>query len=104
MIKYKKSKDFYDKKYNELKNNIDLFSNKVPLYNLFLDNNNLVTDSWYDSKRYNSSIQDNNNYTFIDYDLEKPKRILKCDKIILLPTKIQTKLLLDMLDSVQLFP
>jgi len=102
MIKYKKSKDFYDKKYNELKNNIDLFSNKVPLYNLFLDNNNLVTDSWYDSKRYNSSIQDNNNYTFIDYDLEKPKRILKCDKIILLPTKIQTKLLLDMLEGYRL--
>ena len=36
MVKYKKSKDFYNKKYNELKNNIDLFSNKVPLYNLFL--------------------------------------------------------------------
>ena len=49
MVKYKKSKDFYNQKYNELKNNIDLFSNKVPLYNLFLGNNNLVTDSWYDA-------------------------------------------------------
>ena len=102
MIKYKKSKDFYNKKYNELKNNIDLFSNKVPLHNLFLSNNNLVTDSWYNAKIYNSSIKDNNNYTFIDFDLERPAKILKCEKIILLPTDIQTKSLLNMLEGYRL--
>ena len=102
MVKYKKSLDFYNQKYNELKNNIDLFSNKVPLYNLFLGNNNLVTDSWYDAKIYNSSIKDNNNYTFIDYDLERPKKMLKCEKIVLLPTKIQTKSLLNMLEGYRL--
>jgi hypothetical protein len=63
MIKYKKTKDFYNQKYNELKNNIDLFSNKVPLYNIFLDNNELVTNSWYNAKIYNYSIKDNNNIT-----------------------------------------
>ena len=102
MVKYKKSLDFYNKKYNELKNNIDLFSNKVPLYNIFLSNNKLVTDSWYDAKIYNSSVKDNNNYTFIDYDLERPKKILKCEKIILLPTKIQIKSLLNMLEGYRL--
>jgi len=102
MVKYKKSLDFYNQKYNELKNNIDLFSNKVPLYNIFLSNNKLVTDSWYDAKIYNSSVKDNNNYTFIDYDLERPKKILKCEKIILLPTKIQIKSLLNMLEGYRL--
>ena len=102
MIKYKKSKDFYNKKYNELKNNIDLFSNKVPLHNLFLSNNNLVTDSWYNAKIYNSSIKDNNNYTFIDSNLEIPEKNLKCEKIILLPTKIQKKILLNMLEGYRL--
>lgn len=102
MVKYKKSKDFYNKKYNELKNNIDLFSNKVPLYNLFLSNNKLKTNSWYDAKTYNPLVNDNNNYTFIESELKIPEKILKCEKIILLPTEIQKKLLLNMLEGYRL--
>ena len=55
MIRKKKNKDFYDKKYNDLKNNINLYSKKIPLYNLFLNNsNNSNTNSWYDKKIYNT--------------------------------------------------
>lgn len=103
MIKKKKNKDFYEKKYNDLKNNIDLYSKKVPLYNLFLNNNNNInTNSWFDKKVYNTEINDNNVYEFIKSDIEIPDKILKCEKIILLPTKEQKELLLNMLEGYRL--
>lgn len=103
MIRKKKNKDFYQKKYNDLKNNIDLYSKKVPLYNLFLNNDtNSNTNSWYDKKIYNIDINDNNIYEFIKSELVIPDKILKCEKIILLPTKEQKNLLLNMLEGYRL--
>lgn len=104
MVKKKKHpKEFYENKYNELKDNINLYTKKVPLYNLFLKNKeNLNTNSWFDTEIYDNFDNDTNNYNFIDSSLEIPNKILKCDKIILLPTLQQKKLMLDMLEGYRL--
>ena len=113
-MKNKKKKNakinsFYVKKREDLKNSINTFSKKVPLYDLFLNKNNklkliesIKTDSWYDSKIYNRNTIDDNKYTFIESDIEKPKHIYKCEKIILLPTIEQKKILLNMLEGYRL--
>lgn len=113
-MKNKKKKNakinsFYVKKREDLKNSINTFSKKVPLYDLFLNENNklkliesIKTDSWYDSKIYNRNTIDDNKYTFIESDIEKPKHIYKCEKIILLPTIEQKKILLNMLEGYRL--
>ena len=72
---------------------------KVPLYNSFLDNNSINTNSWYDKKVYNTDTTDNNIYEFIKSELIIPDKILKCEKIILLPSKKQKNLLLNMLEG-----
>ena len=103
MIKKKKYNiEFYKKKYKDLENNIHLFSKKIPLYNLFLDNECIKTNSWYNTKVYNTNFNDENNYAFIDSTLkdnDKNEKLLKCDKIILLPSKKQQELLLNMLEG-----
>lgn len=102
--KKKHNKEFYKKKYKELEDNIHLFSKKIPLYNLFLDNKNIKTNSWYNEEVYSTNINDENNYTFIDSTIkdDKNEKLLKCDKIILLPTKKQQELLLNMLEGYRL--
>ena len=83
---------FYNNKYIELKNKINIYSEKIPLYNSFINNYSKKTNSWYDMNIYESYIIDNNNYTFKDYEFNKPKKLLKCEKIILNPTeKIEIK-------------
>ena len=104
MIKKRKKYniEFYKKKYKELEENIQSFSKKIPLYNLFLDNKSITTNSWYNTKVHNTNMKDENNYTFIDSTLKnnhKNEKLLKCDKIILLPTKKQQDLLLNMLEG-----
>ena len=102
--KKKHNKEFYKKKYKELEDNIHLFSKKIPLYNLFLDNKNIKTNSWYNEEVYSTNFNDENNYTFIDSTIKdnKNEKLLKCDKIILLPTKKQQELLLNMLEGYRL--
>jgi len=103
--KKKKSKQFYEEKFNYLKSCIDKHTENVPLYNLFLDNNTFInhtdynTNSWYNTKMYDTKNNDINKYEFIESNLVKPERILKCKKIILLPSDNQKKILLDMLEG-----
>ena len=93
---------FYNNKYIELKNKINIYSEKIPLYNSFINNYSKKTNSWYDMNIYESYIIDNNNYTFKDYEFNKPKKLLKCEKIILNPTHEQKKILLNMLEGYRL--
>ena len=64
---------FYNNKYFELKNKINIYSEKIPLYNSFINNYSKKTNSWYDMNIYESDIIDNNNYIFKDYEFNKPK-------------------------------
>ena len=103
--KKKKSKQFYEEKFNYLKSCINKHTENVPLYNLFLDNNTFInhtdynTNSWYNTKIYDTKNNDMNKYEFIESNVVKPERILKCKKIILLPSDNQKKILLDMLEG-----
>jgi len=103
-------KEFNEKKLKILKSSIKKFSKKIPLYNIFHNTKtNIKTHSFYDMSFYNTDVNDNNNYNFngnlkdepIDYD-SKSDKLIKCEKIILLPTDIQKKLLLDMLEGYRL--
>ena len=105
---YKKKKplkiEFLNSKLNDLKNNIEKFNTKVPLYNLFYDKN-LKTNSHFDIKIFKSNFIDNNKYIFkndINYDINSNEKLIKCKKIILLPSIEQKNLLLDMLEGYRL--
>lgn len=109
-MKYKKRKklksQFFNSKLNELKNNINEYTSKIPLYNIFIDSpTQLKTNSHFDMKVFNTDSIDNNNYIFkndIPYDDENKEKIIKCKKIIILPNKDQKILLLNMLEGYRL--
>ena len=89
----KKKNDIFNKEYDNLKNSINNYSKKVPLYNIFFnDSCDSRTDSFYDMKIYNVKNYDNNKYLFknnINYN--DNVKIIACDKIVLLPTIKQKK-------------
>jgi len=93
---------FFKQKLDELKNSINNFSNSVPLNNIFINKQIIDTKSFYDMNIYDYNIKDLNNYTF-NLDIpEIPDKIYKCIKVTLLPTPIQSKLLLKMMEGYRL--
>jgi putative transposase len=97
----KNKKEFYKNKLNILKDSILNFSKNVPLYNLFLEDKNIInTNSFYDMYSYKVNNIDNNNYTFYteNKNIEKEK-LFKCKKICLKPTLKQKEDLILMMEG-----
>ena len=92
-----------NQKYELLKNHIKEYSDKIPLYNIFFDNQNDVsTNSFYNMKEYNVDKHDNNMYNFknnIDNTKNRESEYTYCKKIILEPTLKQEKIISSMLDG-----
>lgn len=100
-LKNRKKIIFLDK-LNSLQNSISQFSKSIPLYNVFIDKNNVDTTSFFDMTIYNSSFYDNNNYTYNLEDVEISSKIYKCKKICLKPDQKQSKVLQNMLEGYRL--
>jgi len=102
---HSKNKKTRKTKQNALKKIILEKGKYVPHYNLFLDNinkNSIKTDSFYNMTFYeNTSFIDNNNYLF-KKEIENQDNIIKCDKVVLLPSKEQSISLLNMLEGYRL--
>ena len=96
----KKKKKYSQTKYKELVDRIKIHSEKIPLYNLFIDkkNDKIKTNSYYDMFIKNNHTIDNNKYDFKN-DLEPVDKIIACKKIILQPNNKQKNKLIDMLDG-----
>jgi len=96
----KKKKKYSQTKYKELVDRIKIHSEKIPLYNLFIDkkNDKIKTNSYYDMFIKNNHSVDNNKYNFRN-DLEPVDKIIACRKIILQPNNEQKNKLIDMLDG-----
>lgn len=97
-------KEFHKNKLNILKDSIFHFSKNVPLYNLFLEDKEIInTNSFYNMYSYKVDNIDNNNYIFHtenkNTDIEKEEKLYKCKKICLNPTLKQKKDLILMMDG-----
>jgi hypothetical protein len=103
IMKMKKKKKYNNLKYQELLYSIKKYSNYVPLYNIFFENNNrLETNSIFNMYNYNVSEHINYCYEFkndLDFD---EKKIIACKKIILEPSEEQKNKLLNMLEGYRL--
>jgi len=102
--KYNKDhkKQFLNNKLEQLKSSIKTFTNNIPLHTDILNKEKINTKTFYDMNIYNYTSKDNNNYS---YDLEVqeiPKKIYKCNKIRLLPSKEQSDLLINMMKGYRL--
>lgn len=89
----------FKEKLDILQYSISTFSNKVPLYNIFPNADFVDTHSLYDMSVYDVNIIDNNKYTFSLDEVEIPDKLYRCNKVVLLPTSQQSKLLLNMMDG-----
>ena len=95
-----KKKKYNSIKYNELLDSIKKHSKNVPLYNIFFDNpNKLKTNSIFDMYSYRVSSSIINNYEFKNDLVFDDKKIIACKKIILEPSEIQRKKLLNMFEG-----
>ena len=95
-----KKKKYNNIKYNELLDSIKKNSKNIPLYNIFFDNpNKLKTNSIFDMYSYNVSYSIMNNYEFKNDLVFDDKKIIACKKIILEPSEIQRKKLLNMFEG-----
>jgi hypothetical protein len=95
-----KKKKYNNSKYNELLDSIKKHSKNVPLYNIFFDNpNKLKTNSIFDMYSYSVSSSIINNYEFKNDLIFDDKKIIACKKIILEPSEIQRKKLLNMFEG-----
>ena len=95
-----KRKKYKNIKYDELLDSIKKYSNNVPLYNIFFDNpNKLKTNSIFDMYSYRVSECLTNNYEFKNDIVFDDKKIIACKKIILEPSEIQRKKLLNMFEG-----
>ena len=95
-----KKKKYNNLKYNELLDSIKKYSKNVPLYNIFFDNpTKLKTNSIFDMYSYSVSSSIMNNYEFKNDLVFDDKKIIACKKIILEPSEIQRKKLLNMFEG-----
>lgn len=95
-----KKKKYNNLKYNELLDSIKKYSKNVPLYNIFFDNpTKLKTNSIFDMYSYSVSSSIMNNYEFKNDFVFDDKKIIACKKIILEPSEIQRKKLLNMFEG-----
>lgn len=96
----RKKKSHKQEKYIELRDSIDTFSKKIPLYNLFIDEekDKVKTFSYCDMYVKNNDVVDNNKYKFKE-GIELKDKVISCRKIILKPDKNQNKKLLAMIDA-----